>query len=50
MYMRKLIGLVNFNNDKLPEDLIRVLLDLSDNVVVISHKENYLKIIKESYK
>ncbi len=48
MYMRKLIGLVNFNNDKLPEDLIKVLAEISDNVIVISHKENYLKIIKES--
>ena len=48
MYMIKLIGIVNFNNDKLPEDLIKVFAELSDNVIVISHKENYLKIIKES--
>lgn len=46
--MTKSIGIVNFYDNKIPEILIKILSELCDNVIVISHKSDYMNIIKDS--
>ena len=44
----KKIGIVNFYKNDFPINLIKVLAELNDNVFLISCKDDYIKMIKES--
>ena len=44
----KKIGIVNFYKNDFPINLIKVLAELNDNVFLISCKDDYIEMIKDS--